>query len=548
MINLRNYQNNGVNAIRQCFLKLVYCVMYVLPTGGGKTVLFTFIAQRMALKGKKVIILVHRIELLRQTSKALSKFGVEHGMINPNYTPNFTHNVQVASVQTIINRLDYFAAVGWFADTIIIDECHHGTAGSWRKVINFFKLLNEKLTIIGVTATPIRTDGQGLGVQHNGIFNELIAGPTPKWLMDEGYLVRAKVLSPPSKADTSKLKRGKGDFNKNDLEAITNKPTITGDAVDHYESTCPGVPTIVFCVNVKHTEEVAQEFRNRGYRFYAIDGTTDDEERKRVLQGLVDGSVQGVCSCDLINEGTDVPAATCAILLRYTASLALHLQQMGRVLRPVYAEGLPIDTKEQRLHAIAVSEKPHAYILDHVGNVGSWQDGEFVVNHGLPDEEHDWSLDGERKKKGKKILEEKPVKVQQCLSCFAVHEPAPVCPECGHVYIVKDKTPKKVAGQLQEITAEMIAEKREKRIEVGKSDTYEDLLRIAAERGYNPGWAKVQYGLKEKKRREKLEKLQAKIDATATTEEQKKIQEIPFEELTEVLSDTLDHFEEIIDF
>ena len=523
MINLRKYQDQGVNAIRRCFLKLIFKVLYVLPTGGGKTVLFTYIAQRMASKGNKVMILVHRIELLRQTSSALAKFDVDHGMINPEYTPNYTHAVQVASVQTIINRLNYFAAVNWIPDTIIIDEAHHATAGSWRKVVAHFEQLNPKLTIIGVTATPIRTDGQGLGTAHKGMFDELIAGPTPKWLMDEGYLVRAKVLSPPSKADTSSLKRGKGDFNKNDLESIMNKPTITGDAVDHYEQICAGVPTIVFCTTVKHTEQVAQEFRNRGYKFYAIDGTTDDDERKRVLQGLADGSVQGVCSCDLINEGTDVPAATCAILLRPTASLSLHLQQIGRVLRPVYAEGYDLTTVEGRLAAIENSDKKNAFILDHVGNVGSYVNGEFIQKHGLPVEEHQWTLDGEVKRRGKKKTEETPVKVQQCLSCFAVHEPAPVCPECGHVYIVKDRTPKKTEGQLKEIT-EADIKKKEARVEVGKSQTLEELKAIARQRGYNSRWADIQFDLKTKKKEAKLEKMAVKIAI-------EKSQEIPFEEL-----------------
>jgi hypothetical protein len=368
---------------------------------------------------------------------------------------------------------------------------------------------------MGVTATPIRTDGQGLGVDHGGMFDEMVCGPSMKWLMSEGYLVRAKVLSPPRKFDSSKLKRSKGDFKTRELDDLINKPTITGSAVAHYEATCKGVPTIVFCVSVAHTEEVAQEFRKHGYRFYAIDGTTDDDERKRVLQGLADGSVDGVCSCDLINEGTDVPAATCGILLRLTGSLALYLQQVGRLLRPVYAEGYDLSTREGRLEAIAKSEKPFAYILDHVGNVGAWVDGEFVINHGLPDQEHEWSLDGEVKKKGTKKTE-KAVRVQQCLSCFATHEPSPVCPECGHIYEIKNNKPKQVEGKLLEVTTEMLL-KKEKQISVGKAvagaETLEDLLAYAELAGYKPGWAHVRFNLKEKKKLERLEKIQMKIDA-----------------------------------
>lgn len=497
MINLRDYQDKAFNKIREVFRRAVLSVLLVIPTGGGKTVVFTYIALKASLKKKRTLILVHRVELLRQTSSALDKFHVEHGMVNPNYTPNYNSNVQVASIQTIINRLNYFAALGWVPDIIVVDEAHHATAGTWRRVIEHFKIMNPDLVVVGVTATPIRTDGQGLGKEHDGIFEEMVVGPSVKWLQDEGYLVRAKVLSPPKKFDSSKLRKRKGDYSIKDIESLVNKPEITGDAVGHYEQTCKGQPAIVFCATVKHTEEVAQEFRNRGYKFYAIDGTTDDDIRKRILNGLADGSVQGVCSCDLISEGTDVPAATAAVLLRSTGSLSLFLQQIGRVLRPVYADGYDLKTKEGRLAAIAASEKPFAFVLDHVGNVGSWIDGEFIENHGLPDKLHEWSLDGEvKKKRGKKAVEEEDVKVQQCLSCFAVHEPAPICPECGHVYERKEKKLEKVEGTLKEITPEMIAQaelKRQRRIEEGRAETLDDLKRIASERGYHEKWAEHRF-------------------------------------------------------
>lgn len=498
MINLRHYQEEAVARVRVCFRNVIKSVLFVLATGGGKTVVFTYIAQQMSFRKKRALILVHRVELLRQTSAALNKFDVEHGMINPLYSPSFDNYVQVASVQTIINRLNYLQAVNWIPDLIIVDESHHATAGSWRKIINHFSELNPKMHTLGVTATPIRSDGQGLGVHHGGLFEDLVLGPTPKWLMEEGYLVKAKVLSPPKQFDPSVLKRKRGDYNARDLENLVNKPVITGDAIDHYEQTCKGAPTIVFCVSVAHTEEVAQAFRERGYRFYAIDGTTEDETRKRILNGLADGSVQGVCSCDLINEGTDVPAATAAILLRYTQSLGLHLQQIGRVLRPVYAPGYNLETREGRLAAIAASEKPYAYVLDHVGNVGSWVGSEFIPNHGLPEEEHEWSLDGEVKKRGKKKNEEAPIRIQQCLSCYAVHEPSPVCPECGHVYEIRNNKPKHVEGQLQEVTEDKI-QKKEKRQEVGQAESLDDLRKIAEERGYKEGWVGVQYKMKKSK-------------------------------------------------
>jgi len=472
-LKLRHYQQTGVNGIRECFRRKIKSVLFVLATGGGKTVVFTYLAQQSSLKKKRVLILVHRIELLRQTSSALLKFDVEHGMINPQYTPNFNTNVQVASVQTIIKRLNYMTSVNWEPDLIIVDEAHHGTAGSWRKIIDHF----SNALVLGVTATPIRADGQGLGRQWGGLFDDLVEGPSVMDLINEGYLVKPRIFTPPNELDLSDIGTSMGDYKKDDLAKLVDKPTITGSAVEHYSNLCAGTPAVVFCVNVAHAEHSAEQFRQAGFRFYAVDGSMDDDKRKTILGGLADGSVQGVCSCDLISEGTDIPAIGCAILLRPTQSKGLYLQQVGRALRPC-------DGKE------------YAFILDHVGN---------TIAHGLPYQDQDWSLEGERKKRGAK-KQETAVRVTQCLSCFAVHEPAPVCPECGHVYPIRDTTPKQVEGKLQEIT-EVDIIKKHKRQEVGRASTLEELVKISKERGYDPKWATIQYMLKAKK----LEKIMPKM-------------------------------------
>jgi DNA repair protein RadD len=461
--------------------------------------------------------LVHRVELLRQTSNALNRFDVEHGMINPQYTPNFNANVQVASVQTIIKRLNYFTAVNWYPDTIIVDEAHHATAGSWKKIIECF----PESKVIGVTATPIRSDGQGLGRKCGGMFDELIEGPNMPWLMDEGFLVRPRIFGTPEALDLSDVKNSMGDYNKNDLSNLVDKPKITGSAVEHYRKLCPNTPTIVFCVSVAHAEHVAQEFRNAGYRFYSIDGSTDDLMRKQLIDGLTNGSVDGLTSCDLIGEGTDIPRATTAIELRPTQSKGLNFQQRGRVLRPVYAPGFDLETREGRLAAIAASEKPYAFILDHVGN---------TERHGLPYDVQEWTLDGETKKRGKKN-QEQAVRVDMCESCFAVYEPAPVCPQCGHVNKKRDPTPKQVEGELKEITAQTLLLKKEKKIEQGKAQTLDDLKKIAAERGYKPPWANMIFTSRQKKAEKiELERLQ-RIESESLEKLKSVGEEIEFEEI-----------------
>lgn len=454
MLTLRDYQQRGVDQIRDSFLKGKRAPLYVLPTGGGKTITFSYIAINTAAKNKRVLILVHRIELLRQTSQKLYEAGVEHGLINAKFTPNLRASVQVASVQTLVRRLDKYNLEDF--SLVIVDEAHHAVASTWKKILDRM----TKARILGVTATPIRGDGTGL----IDLFDHLIIGPTIKELTSRGHLVQSVVYAPSEKLDLSKVKITNGDYDQYELESIIDNSNITGSAVEYYKKICPGVPTVVFCVSVKHAEHVAEEFRAAGFRSFSVDGSMEDPLRRSRINGLANGNVQVLTSCDIVSEGTDVPAIVCGILLRPTQSLGLFLQQCGRTLRP--APG-----------------KQFAYILDHVGN---------VLNHGMPDEDREWNLEGEeRRAKKKKADEELNVRVKQCPACYAMHGPATKCPMCGHLYEVESVMPSTIDGELREMTAEDAQNlKRLRAREVSQARTYEDLLKIATARGYKPGWAK----------------------------------------------------------
>lgn len=460
MLTLRPYQQNGVDAIRQSYASGKKAPLYVLPTGGGKTVVFSYIGGSVAKRNKRVWTLVHRVELLRQTSRALAKNGIDHGLINPKYTPAYNKPVQVASVQTLANRLKYFEK--YPPDLIIIDEAHHANASTWRKIIEAF----PQARILGVTATPVRGDGTGLGIEAGGMFDDLIIGPQIDELIKLGFLVKPKVFAPKERLDLTGLRTVRGDYDKQQAENLVDKPAITGRAVEYYQKLCPGAPAVAFCASVRHAEHVAAEFREAGFRSYSVDGSMEDEVRGRILKGLETGAVNVVTSCDLISEGTDIPAIQAAFLLRPTQSEGLFLQQVGRALR--LAEG-----------------KDGAIIFDHVGN---------VINHGMPDEPRDWSLEGEKKRKKRKGDDEPEVKVIQCENCFLVHAPASVCPHCGYHYPQPeplDRTPEQREGELREMTAEDAAAIKRARIkEEAQAKTYEDFVAIAQKRGYKPGWAK----------------------------------------------------------
>ena len=433
MMKLRPYQQTGVESIRQRYIEKDSAPLFVLPTGGGKTVIFTHIAGVASKGGKRVWILVHRVELLRQTANALRVAGIHCGMIHSMYTPDILAPVQIASVQTLVRRFKNMDA----PDLIIIDEAHHATAGSWRTIIENF----PKARTLGVTATPIRGDGYGLGVEFGGVFDSIVIGPQKRELIEMGFLAPSIVYGPPvNRLDLSDVEIIDGDFDQKAIEKKVDKPVIIGDAVEHYMEICPGVPAVAFCASVAHAEHVAHEFRAAGFSAYSVDGSMDDDTRSRILAGLGNGTIDVVTSCDIISEGTDIPAIVCGILLRPTMSLALYIQQVGRPAR--ISEG-----------------KKECFILDHVGN---------VARHGHPDIDRVWTLEGRKYEPGKKSgsstrTVERVGKVQQCKNCGAIHEAMLECPHCGTLKGAKERQPKQRPGKLEIINPEPIENTKKKK-------------------------------------------------------------------------------------
>jgi DNA repair protein RadD len=449
MIALRDYQARDFERLREA-LRADPALLYVAPTGSGKTVLFCFVALGAVARGKRVWVVVHRQELVDQTSRSLTALNIAHGIVAPDH-PRTNDPVQVCSVGTLLNRIRS-GGVGR-TDLVVIDEAHHATAETWLEVIRWALASGAK--VLGVTATPDRLDGKGLGT----VFQRMVVGPSVRELMEAGWLARYKLYAPPLQFDLRGVHRRGGDFARDQLAERMDRPSITGDAVDHYARLCAGAPAIVFCVSVAHAEHVAESFRARGFRSQSVDGTLDREVRRQRIDGLRTGQVQVLTSCELVSEGLDVPSVVAAILLRPTDSLVLYLQQVGRALRP---------------------GKDLAIILDHVGNA--------TLRHGLPDEDRIWSLDGRQGRKARGVVEP-TVQVKQCPTCFAAHQPAPTCPWCGHVYVPERELPKKVKGQLSEVDAAQVeAARRERKREIGRAQTREELERIAAARGYAPGW------------------------------------------------------------
>lgn len=479
---LRDYQQQCVDDIRKEMRVGKRAPLLVLPTGGGKTTIFAYIAKSAADKDKTVWIIAHRSELVQQISATLSRFGAVHNVIAQSNIItrikcdqfreyerlyfNTAAKISVCSAQTLVNRL---ATMNDAPDLIIIDEAHHLTKGTtWGKIIDAY----PDAKLLPVTATPCRLDGKGL----TDYADSMVLGPTMRQLIDAEYLSPYRIFAPPQKADISGVKKVGGDFVKNKLAEAMDRPVITGDAVDHYTRLANGKRAVVFCVSVAHAGNVRDEFLARGITAETLDGTMSPEDRSATLARFSSGQTLILCTCDIVSEGFDLPAIEVAILLRPTASLSLYLQQIGRALR-IFAG------------------KYCAIILDHVGNVS---------RHGLPDEDREWSLDGVKKRP--RNADGNAAGIRTCPMCFAMHKPAFKCPQCGHEYSAKERASMEVVeGELVELTpAQMQIQKKRESMAKKKDEwdckTVEELTELGRSRGYHypKEWAERKFSFRKK--------------------------------------------------
>lgn len=417
------------------------------PTGSGKTLLTAHMLKTASSKGLKCWFIVHRRELIKQSIDTFSKVDFNFGVIASGWMEELHHNVQIASIQSLARRIHRLKD----PSLIIFDEAHHCPSSTWSRVHEKYK----KAFHIGLSATPQRLDGKGLG----NWFQSMIHGPSVEWLIDNKFLSPYKMYAPQS-IKTEGLHTRMGDFVKSELQSVVDKPTITGDAIKHYQKLAKGKRAVCFCVSIEHSKHVVSQFNTAGIKAEHVDGETPKDQRDKAIERFKRNETQVISNVDLFGEGFDLPALEVAILLRPTQSLSLYLQQVGRALRTY--EG-----------------KSHAIILDHAGN---------CERHGLPDEERDWTLDDKEKRSQS---DQQSASIKICGKCFAAQLPgSEVCKFCGFEF---DKSPRKVdelEGDLQEVDVEAIRKKRN--FEQGQAKSYEDLVLLGKSRGYgNPyGWAK----------------------------------------------------------
>jgi DNA repair protein RadD len=408
---LRDFQCEAIEALRGNIRAGVRRLLLVAPTGAGKTTIAAAMIESALSKGGKILFLAHRKELIDQASSRLDGLGVPHGIIMANHHRDQPHRyVQVASVQTIIRRDLPFAPT-----LVFIDEAHRSRGESYRSVIE----MCGNPVVVGLTATPVRTDGRGLG---GDLFQVLVQCPPIKALIGMGYLVPPVTYSW-KRPDLSGIGKQGGDYKQDELEIAVNKPQLVGDVVAEWKRIADGRQTVAFAVSVKHSMAICEEFLNAGVPACHLDGETPKQDREIILRRLAEGKVRVVSNCAVLTEGWDCPVVSCAIIARPTLSLALYLQMSGRALR-------------------TDPGKTDCIILDHGG---------CAHQHGLITSDREWTLDGaQKKKKSPGISTADDFKV--CPKCGRVAELSDLQCPCGYVFSKRD-APKVVhrPGRLEKL-------------------------------------------------------------------------------------------------
>lgn len=432
MITLRQDQEEMRVKLRVA-LRSYSSVLAYAPTGFGKTVLASALMRSIFDAKKRVIFAVHRLALVKQTHVTLDEFGIPHSYIVSGMHYNPYHRVFVASIDTLKNRLGKIPA-----DFLFIDEAHLSASEGWAKVVAHYKSTGCK--IIGLSGSPVRLDGKPLG----SVWDMMVFGPSPRWLIENGFLSTYRAFSPAG-IDTSKLRVRGGEYIASEVDDLIAGKAVMAGAVNHWRKLAHGKRTIGFAPSIKRAQELAAEFNSAGFRFTALDANTPQADRDRAFMALADRQLDGILNCNLFSEGFDMSAQVgrdvpieCVLDMFPTNSLARHLQKHGRGLRRKPEPGILIDL------------------------VGAFRRDDL----GLPDDDRTWSLDGQDngKRAGKQEVSNKV-----CPKCVFAHKPAPRCPECGHVYEVKAREVKEVHGELEEI--DVAAARREKR-EQAHADAY----------------------------------------------------------------------------
>lgn len=461
---LRPYQIDVIERVRESMREGHRRVLLTMPTGGGKTLCACALIEAAFSKGRRVLFLAHRKELIDQTSAKLDEIGLaDHGVIKAGHPRlDYARPIQVASVPTLVRRLDAHRLRDLAFDLIVQDEAHHLPAVSFSRVIEAW----PQAWLLGLTATPYRADGSGLG-DH---FDSLIEAAAMTDLIRDGWLVRPRVFS----GSTAALKRvhiRRGDYDAGELGAAMDTPKLVGDVVRNWQRLAANRITIGFAVSIAHSRHLAAEFRKAGVEAEHLDGGTPPVEREAILGRLAGGRTRIVFNCGVLSEGWDMPQCSAIILARPTKSRGLWKQMCGRTLRPF-------------------SEKTDCIVLDHAG---------CCEEHGFLTDPDPADLSGVRK------AEPKERAMIRCKACDAAFPPRERiwdagherwrCPNCDTVLPATRSHFPETDSSVDLAEHNDNSGERAASIERRRS-VFRRLVALALARGYKPGWVGVRFKAK----------------------------------------------------
>lgn len=414
-MSLRWYQSKGIDLSRAVVLQGAKDVAIVIPTGGGKTRTAAAFCSFGVAKGSRVLWIAHRTELIDQAAATLRAEGLIVGEIQADRVRDPSAPVQVATIQTLASRSGERPK----ANLIVVDECHHSTAKTYRELREAY----PDAVVIGLTATPQRADGTALG----NVFSHMVAPVGIRQLIDEGFLVPCDVIAPSTRVDALSM---------DPLEAIQK----------HGRG-----QIIAFCATVNEAKILAGRANLAGITSGYVDGTQNERQRTDAIARFRSGEIRLLCNVYVCTEGFDHPPTETCLLARGCGATSTYLQMVGRVLR-------------------SSPGKERALLIDLMG---------IVHEHGLPDEDREYSLEGSALK-----TKEKPTSLRTCPQCAAVFRPKPTCPRCQYVFPPPEarRVEARFVGRISAVVS------RDDQLQL-----WTTLCRTAFDRGWKPGWAAYRF-------------------------------------------------------
>lgn len=419
-------------------------ILVCSPCGSGKSYIIKFLLDRAT---GPALTICHRKELKLQHEKLMP----EHHFELPITAYNMLKRNEIGNEILLIN-----------------DEVHLALADTWNALIDHYKAKNT--FTLGFSATPERLDGK----PFNQVFTALIKGPSVKWLIENKFLAPFKYFCPqiPGLNSISQAARNSPEGNIDEYNELFKKKGVLGHVVQTYEKFLNNKKVIIYCVNKQHAKDIAESFQNAGLQAMSIDSDDSQIERENLMEDFRNSRIKILCNCGLLSEGISILDLEGVMLCRPTSSYALFVQQSMRPLR--------INPK--------VPEKT-ATIIDMVNN---------YVRHGLPDEEHEFTLQGTIKKRKTEFNEEGNFNIRYCKTCFQAFKTSPKCPYCNTIYELEQR-------EIQEHKNIEIAEikenqKNQKRLtkqsfdlELKRCNNESDAIKLAIKYGYNPAYGQIRW-------------------------------------------------------